>query len=62
MSKVITSSKKWNWTLFFVVLCTAEIGAMANENIESIGGSFLFGLIAGTILGLPMAIITKNVE
>ena len=59
---VLTKIKKWNWTLFLVIICTAEMGAMGNKNIESISSAFLFGLIAGTVLGLPLAILTKDVE
>lgn len=59
---VFTKVKKWNWTLFVVIICTAEMGAMGNKNIESISSAFLFGLISGAILGIPLAILTKDVE
>ena len=62
LGAVLTKIKKWNWTLFLVIICTAEMGAMGNKNIESISSAFLFGLIAGTVLGLPLAILTKDVE
>lgn len=62
LGAVLTKIKKWNWSLFFVVICTSEMGAMGNKNIESISSAFLFGLVAGTILGLPMAILTKDVD
>ena len=62
LGAVLTEIKKWNWTLFLVIICTAEMGAMGNKNIESISTAFLFGLVAGTILGLPLAILTKDVE
>lgn len=62
LGAVLTEMKKWNWTLFVVIICTAEMGAMGNKNIESISSAFLFGLVAGTILGLPMAILTKDVD
>ena len=62
LGAVLIKMKKWNWTLFLVIICTAEMGAMGNKNIESISSAFLFGLIAGTILGLPLAILTKDVE
>lgn len=62
LGAVLNKIKKWNWTLFLVIICTAEMGAMGNKNIESIGNAFLFGLVAGTILGLPLAILTEDVE
>jgi energy-converting hydrogenase Eha subunit H len=62
LGAVLAKIKKWNWTLFLVIICTAEMGAMGNKNIESISSAFLFGLVAGTILGLPLAILTKDVE
>jgi hypothetical protein len=62
LGALLTEIKKWNWTLFLVIICTAEMGAMGNKNIESISTAFLFGLAAGTILGLPLAILTKDVE
>lgn len=62
LGAVLTKIKKWNWALFLVIICTAEMGAMGNKNIESISSAFLFGLVAGTILGLPLAILTKDVE
>lgn len=62
LGAVLIRIKKWNWTLFLVIICVAEMGAMGNKNIESISSAFLFGLIAGTILGLPLAILTKDVE
>ena len=59
---MIKKIKKINWSLFLVVICTAEIGAMGNDSFKSISSAFLFGLLAGTIIGLPLAIITKDVE
>lgn len=52
--------KKWNWSLFVVIFCTAEIGALTNKSCESIGSALLFGLIMGIVIGLPMAILTKH--
>lgn len=62
LNVMLTEIKKWNWPLFVVIICTAEVGAMGNKNIESYGNAFLFGLVAGTILGLPLAILTKDVN
>lgn len=59
--KMLIEIKKWNWPLFVVIICTSVIGAMGNKNIESYSTDFLFGLVAGTLLGLPMAILTKDV-
>lgn len=46
--------------LFLVVICTAEIGALSNTNIESIGDALLIGLIPGLVFGLPLAILTRK--
>lgn len=42
------------------MICAAEIGAMGNKNINNIGHAFLFGLVARFVLGLPLAILTKD--
>jgi hypothetical protein len=57
---MIKKIKKWNWMLFLVVICTAEIGALSNTNIESIGDALLIGLIPGLVFGLPLAILTRK--
>jgi len=52
--------KKWNWTLFVVVLCIFEISALTNTSITNTSAALLFGLIAAVLFGLPMAILTKD--
>lgn len=47
--------------LFLVVICTAEIGALSNANIESISDALLIGLIPGLVFGLPLAILTRKI-
>lgn len=59
-SKKMNRIKKWNWTVFFVLICTCLIGALQNQNIETTSQALLFGLIAGICLGLPTAIITRD--
>jgi hypothetical protein len=53
--------ENWNWMLFLVVICTAEIGALSNANIESISDALLIGLIPGLVFGLPLAILTRKI-
>jgi hypothetical protein len=52
--------KKWNWSLFFVIICVSEIGTLLNKNIEAISEALLVGLITGIVFGLPIAIITRS--
>lgn len=52
--------KKWNWTVFIVMVCTGELGALSNKTFHSINQALIFGLIIGSIMGLLMAIITKD--
>lgn len=60
MKKILTNIKQWNWTLFILIICISEMGALGNKNMETVSSALLFGLVAGIILGLPFAIITKD--
>lgn len=52
--------KNWNWALFVVVLCIAEIGAIGNDSVDSIAQQLIFGLIMGVIFGIPLAYLTRE--
>ncbi len=58
--KFLQAIKKWNWTLFLVMMCTAMIGAMQNKNVESFKEAFVLGLIGGFVFGLPWAILSRD--
>lgn len=60
IKKMFRYLKKWNWTLFFVIMLTALIGAMGNKSAKTLEEAFLLGIIGGTILGIPLAWITKD--
>ena len=52
--------KKWNWTIYFVMVCLGVAGAMANKTIPSITEALIFGLIVGNIFGLLFAYGTRE--
>ena len=52
--------KRWNWSLLLVIICVSEIGALQNMNFNNLLNALLFGLIAGIIIGLPFAILTRE--
>lgn len=57
---MLNKIKKWNWGGFFAILCVAEIGALSNKSIPTITEALIVGLIFGILMGLPIAIITKD--
>ena len=60
LTSIFSNIKKWNWTIFFIAVCVAEIGAISNKNIENIGLALFIGLLCGIVFGLPMAIMSKQ--
>jgi predicted ABC-type sugar transport system permease subunit len=52
--------KKWNWSLFLIILCVGNIGALSNKNFETIPIALLFGTAFGLVFGLLMAYITRE--
>jgi len=54
--------KKWNWSLFVVVLCLSEIGALTNKSFKNVDEALIIGLIFAILLGIPMAILTRDDE
>jgi hypothetical protein len=57
---IIGFFQRWNWTAYFVVLCTCLMGAMANENCKSLTEAFMLGLIGGNFFGLIIAWVTMD--
>mgnify|MGYP000249295789 CR=1 FL=1 len=51
-------NKSWNWILFFVCLFLSEfiINILSGISINN----FFFGLIIGSMIGLPLAYKNKN--
>lgn len=54
--------KKWNWTLFFVIMIASFGGALSNKTIPDIGTGFIFALIFGIPIGLLWAWISKDIN
>lgn len=52
--------KKWNWKLFFLILCMGIIAGASNQNFPDIKTGSLFGLGVGCVFGLFMANFTKD--
>lgn len=52
--------KRWNWTIYLVMLAVCLMGAMANENCKSLSESFILGLIGGNFFGFIFAWITMD--
>lgn len=52
--------KKWNWTIFLVIMLVSNIGALANKNIDSIYHALIIGNSFGLIIGLAFAYITRE--
>ena len=54
------SIKNWNWSGFLFILILCELGALSNKSIKNTNEALLFGLIVGIIVGIPIAIISKE--
>jgi L-cystine uptake protein TcyP (sodium:dicarboxylate symporter family) len=52
--------KKWNWTIFVVILATSLLGSLMNHIFEKTSDALIFGLSMGLIFGLSMAFLTKE--
>lgn len=52
--------KSLNWRGFFVILLVGIIAGLSNKSIENTFNAFLFGASAGTIMGLIIAIISRE--
>ena len=59
-NKFMLELSRWNWSLFFVILCMSFAGGLSNKNCARISDSLILGLIGGILFGLPMAILTKE--
>jgi len=60
MKKLYEYFKKWNWSLFFAILCISIMGALGNKTIPTIHECFLVALIFGIPCGLLFAWGTKE--
>lgn len=52
--------KKWNWKLFFILLCGGTLAGASNANFSDIRVGAVFGLLVGIVFGIPMAYMTKK--
>lgn len=60
--KILEKIKRWNWSLLGVTIVVGIIGGLGNDSIQGVLNAIIFGAVLGTILGLPMAIITREDE
>ncbi len=52
--------KRWNWSFLFFMMIIGMLGALSNKTIPSIIEALIFGAIGGAIIGLPIAIMSKD--
>ncbi len=54
--------KKWNWSLFFIIVSMSFIGVMVNDSISDTKEGALVALSFGIPIGLLWAWVTKDAE
>lgn len=52
--------RKWNWSLFVVIVLLCCIGALQNKTITNFKDGAILVLIFGLPIGLGMAWMTKD--
>lgn len=52
--------KKWNWTIFVVILLVACMGALENKSISNFAEGIILVLGFGVPIGLVWAWLTKS--
>jgi hypothetical protein len=62
MITMINKMKKWNWTLFVVIMCVSGAGALGNKGFTSIKQALFISCCIGLPLGLAAAYETRDIE
>lgn len=57
---MISNLKKWNWTLFIIIMCCAYCGVCCNHSISDIKTVFIIGTLLGLPFGLIWAYLAKD--
>lgn len=52
--------RKWNWSIFFVIILVSCIGALGNKSISTVLECLLFALCFGIPIGLLWAWMSKK--
>ncbi len=52
--------KKWNWSIFFVIVLVSCMGALSNKTIPDITSCFIVAGYFGIPVGLFMAWLTQE--
>lgn len=60
MHYLIQYIKKLNWDIFLLMLLVCNLGALSNTTIPTISSALIFGTILGTVVGLILAVVTKE--
>jgi len=54
--------KKWNWSIFWIIIIVSSIGILSNKTVETFGEGILAILVTGVPIGLLWAYIARKKE